>query len=37
LWNILQIERENNMLQSQINMLMTMINDAPEVEDDEEM
>lgn len=33
----MQIERENNMLQSQINMLMTMINDAPEVDDDEEM
>ena len=34
-WDFLQAERENNMLQSQINMLMTMINDAPEVEDEE--
>lgn len=33
----LQVERENNMLQSQINMLMTMINEAPEVDDDDEM
>ncbi|XP_024365865.1 uncharacterized protein [Physcomitrium patens] len=33
----MHVERENNMLNAQINMLMTMINEAPEVEDDEEM
>jgi hypothetical protein len=33
----MQVERENNMLQSQMNMLVNMLNDAPEVEDDEEM
>lgn len=29
-----QAERENDMLQSQINMLMTMLNEAEDVNDD---
>jgi hypothetical protein len=32
---VVQAERENNMLQSQVSMLMTMLNEADEAGDEE--
>ncbi len=33
--NVVQAERENNMLQAQVSMLMTMLNEADEAGDEE--